>query len=429
MSKYNKYDYCVIILITLLAFGGLGGAFQPIRILTLLTCPLLLFKLTVNKINGRDKYLLFMLAAWLLYAVFSLSWTPAPDEGAKQIVYYLTHFLMLLQLVFWYNNANKPTHSVVLGWLFAAGVTLPIALYEIASGNHVFQTFIDSDAVFNTGFEIVPYRFASTTFGDLNSYSIFLCYAVFFMFSGLLLEFSRKLKFIFITAIFATGYALIVNSSRGALLVYITVAAMFFATFIASIRSKRRGYSGWIIILSVVIIISIAAIYSVSFLDLEAYRIFYRFTSRSVYYDDVRMEIYTDILKSLPDYYFFGSGAGSEIATLENIGAIVASSHNLFLEILLQYGILILFIFVIFITKIAFGLYKGNYYFAKFLGASFAFGLIPLSLVMSGYLLHPSFWIFLGSLYAISKRPNFKAPKQQYLPHENNSSNLRTLPQ
>ena len=99
MLKYNRYDYGVIILITLLAFGGLGGAFQPVRMFALLTSPLILFKLFSKKIDGQDKYLLFMLATWLMYAGFSFFWTPAPDDGAKQLAYYLLHFLMLLQLI------------------------------------------------------------------------------------------------------------------------------------------------------------------------------------------------------------------------------------------------------------------------------------------------------------------------------------------
>ena len=44
MKIYNKYDFGVVLLIALLAFGGLGGVFQPVRIFALMFAPFVFLK-------------------------------------------------------------------------------------------------------------------------------------------------------------------------------------------------------------------------------------------------------------------------------------------------------------------------------------------------------------------------------------------------
>ena len=417
MNKYNKYDYGVALLIALLTFGGIGGSFQPIRMIALISTPFVLLKIASLKIERRDGYLLMLFIIWYAYALASIMWTPAPEEGLKQLVYFLVHFSMFFQLVFLARKSNNVSQSIAVGWLLAAGVSLPIAIYEVATSNHLAISRFDSDAVINTSSGVLQLRYADTTFGDLNAYSIFLCYAAFFLFSGLLIDLSKKIKIMITVELLTIAYVLFVNSSRGAIISFSIITFFFFVFYVKRSNSKESRQKKWNIYFAFIAPL-LLILFIANFLDIDSYRILHRFSSGFDASEDSRLNIYGSAFRAMLDSYFVGTGVGSEIVVLENYYAAVPNSHNLLIEILLQYGFFICLGFLFFIGKIIKNLFLKKYYLYRFLSVSFAVAFVPIFVVISGYLLSPAFWVFIGSMYVLSTNNNFLKNPAIKLTHE-----------
>ena len=428
MKIYNKYDFGVVLLIALLAFGGLGGVFQPVRIFALMFAPFVFLRIASIKMERLDRYAMPFFLIWYAYAMMSMIWTPAPEEGLKQLAYFGVHFSMFFQLVFWARRSKNFSQSIAVGWLLAAGLTLPIALYEITTSNHLPMSRMDSDSVINTGSGVIPYIYADTTFGDLNAYSIFLCYAAFFLFAGLLMRFSKILKIAIALELLVIAYVLFVNSSRGAIASFLLIALSFFVLY-----AKREWTFNKIqnILKLIFLLVGLALLVfaMANILNVDGYRMLYRFSNGFDFSEDARAQIYSAAFNAIMDGYFVGAGIGSEAAVLEKYSAAVANSHNLIIEILIQYGILICVAFLILIGAIIKNLFSKNDLTYKFLSASFLLAFPPTFLVVSGYLLSPAMWIFFGSMYALCTNKEFLKYPIIKPKNEIRSPNLRPLAQ
>ena len=109
-------------------------------------------------------------------------------------------------------------------------------------------------------------------------------------------------------------------------------------------------------------------------------------------------------LKLLEDTYFFGTGSGSFDSEMFYSHFSIGAAHNLFLEVLISYG-LVVFIFFI-------GLFLRMFKFARenpFLNSRFivftsltAFPVV--SIINSTYVLSMSVWVLIASLYIIANK-------------------------
>lgn len=400
----NIYDIGLIVSICMLAFGNIGGALQPIRVMTFLTLPLTFSWLFQKSHNKRVQKILFFLLVWYIYIVISLNWTPDPSTGLKEIFYYFIHFFVFIQILAFADKAKAPKNSISTGWVTLLLITLPIALYEIITQNHLsMDTFGDSG--FSIDGEILPYRRASVTFGNLNAFVVVLICSTPFLLSKLY-KARGLIKFSLLVLLTCLIYVIFVNSSRGGIISTFAILAVFL--FFKLI--KLKGISPIKFFKTISLTVIIIYLFSKYFYLINNNNIFVKFLSifssgsSGLVEDGPRTQIYKVAYKVSLDNHLLGSGVGSEIMVLSTNGADVANSHNLFLELLVQFGIFVFLGFLYFLFRIFYSARNINIDHHKLVVYCSFFSFIPLVIINSTYLTMPLFWIYLASLFVYSDK-------------------------
>ncbi|WP_312247186.1 O-antigen ligase family protein [Stutzerimonas nitrititolerans] len=388
----NKFDFLIVFLISLLVFGDVGGALQPVRFFAIFIFPLFLLRFASINICARDKNILFFFYFWLFFSVLSLFWSINQAEGLRQIIYYLIHFILFFQLVVFSNKANNAKEAVISGWLYVLFLTLPIAIWEIVTNNHL-SIALDSS--------LFPYRHASVTFGNPNAYIVVVLFALPFLLSEMLRQNGVYFSVVLWVLLLASGLVLVVNSSRGgilALFIYLFIFALFGVS-----KSKVTGKNIFKFF-SFVFFFG----FLTCFLVLGSDDFFARFFDRlslgvsSFFSDPARLGIYISSIEILFETSFFGFGIGSEVDALKHRGVAAHNSHNLFLEIIIQFGVFVFAGFLIFLVKIFVPVFHLRDKRSKFVLMASFFAFLPVTVINSSYLLMPSFWLFLSSLLIVS---------------------------
>ena len=128
--KYNKYDILVVLLLSSLGFGGIGGAFQITRILAIILLPV--FLIQSYRRRCVCNYIYFILF-FIGYCMLSLLWTLNVQEGFIEIIYFVVHFVLFLEIIVFSFQAKNPLDSISKGWLVAVSMTLVVAMWEITN--------------------------------------------------------------------------------------------------------------------------------------------------------------------------------------------------------------------------------------------------------------------------------------------------------
>ena len=192
-KAYNYNDILVIILIASLAFGNMGGLFEVFRVLVVLFIPLF-YNLHKRCYPQIKPYLTFF-AILLSYSFFSILWAPVGNEFPRHALYVVVHLLLFLELIVFSRSAKNPITSITTGWTLAVALTLVVAVWEITTDEHLSMSKQESDMTMRLGYEIIYRQFASVTFYNYNTYVTYLCFAMPFLFCGLMSKsgFIRKL--------------------------------------------------------------------------------------------------------------------------------------------------------------------------------------------------------------------------------------------
>ena len=391
--KTNKFDNLLIVFIVLQAFGVIGGALQPIRIFVLISIPFVMMYFKRNdEIIREYRYESFLFVFWIFYGMITLLWSIMLDESIKELLYLILNFFSFFTVIYFAKNAIKPQESLIKGWILLFIITLPIALYEFWFDIHLPIAFQDAEMTMNYEYEVFNRSFASVTFGNLNGYNVILCYIIPFVFGYLFSEINKLKSFAIWILLLLIIYIIVMNGSRGAvlnLLLGFTVFVLYY------LKGKKS-----IIILTLIslFIIFISIFY---FNDL-LYLIFGRFEAQG-FSDEGRTELLSKSWDALLNTKMVGVGAGNFRATMESVYKLENTApHNLFLEVGIQYGLLI-FIFFIGMFKRLYSKQKANpKNSSKFITITCLVMLPLTSTIDSSYILSISIWLFLASLYIIA---------------------------
>lgn len=230
-TKRNQYDVGIILSIALLSFGGYGGSLQPIRVFSILFIPYVLSYLARPKYNKREFIFVLFFVSWFFYGALSLTWTLNRAEGLKHLFYIAIHASLFFQLIMWAKKSNQPLHSIMIGWVSILVLTLPIALYEITTFNHLSISRFDSDKMINLGGLVTNYRFASTTFSNSNTYVVILCFCLPFLMASYWQAKNLTSKYALAAIFLFSCFVLFVNASRGGVLCLILYLLVYFYCF------------------------------------------------------------------------------------------------------------------------------------------------------------------------------------------------------
>lgn len=385
----NKYDRCLVLLSGALCFGLIGGALQVVRVLAILFVPYLVTIIRREGL-GYARSIRKVLVLLYLFMLLSFIWSPDKQEALKELAYYIIHFFLFLECLVIARFARVPLKSISVGWLWAVVLCLIIALWEIATGNHL-SVAAEQGGLYNTGTEVLNHMTASVTFGNYNSFVTFLCYSFPWLFyisqeKGC----SIKIKAISMAAIILAALVVVINASRGGV---IAIVIMFATYFLMSKKSSLK-----FLIISTIFLGITYFLYQYG--DILMAVFLARASDGGLLSDEEgRGAIWAYSMRAFFDTWGIGSGIGGLNEALKKYanGGITVT-HNLFLEILVQYGIVVFFFVIKYLWKlfhVSIKL-KGN----RKTVLMMTFVSMPVyTIIDSTYLLNPMFWIHMATIY------------------------------
>ena len=388
---HNKYDIYILLLIVSTIFGNIGGALTAPRLLGILLVPKLF-----GIVNRENLKYLSSLRSWCVafyvFSLISMLWTPDKAEGFKELVYYFVHFLIFFEVIVFSRKALSPLQFITIGFALCVLLTSVVGFWELAADNHLAYSKMDEAKASNMGGEIVLRKFAAVTFYNLNGYVTYLCFGLPFLLYGFSLE-EKLLKRLSFIALVIAIVLILCNASRGGMFTIVICLAVF---FLMSPKNKSLIYSFLVLIGGLLYILYK---YGESILFILTMRL----TEGGATTDDSRFEIWGNALKVLVEYCGFGCGIGgmhTAMAKFANGG--ITITHNIFLEVLCQYGVIFCLAFVFFLFKqFKTGLTLLDK--KRRVLVSIALVSFPMTCIInSGYLLDPQLFIVLASIYVFA---------------------------
>ncbi len=388
MRDWNKYDKILFFLVLFLGFGNIGGALAPTRILAIVFLPQLIAKW---KTCGFIRPLFSFFVIFYAFCLVSIVWTPDPGQGIKELVYYPIHFIYFFEIIVFSKYANNPLKSLSWGWAMMIFICSFIAIWELTTDQHLSFANEEGGELSNLGDTIVHHFNAIVTFHNRNSYVTILCFSFPWIVYLTMFE-NKKLIHIFILifSIIMTIVVIMFNMSRGGLLAFIIMGAVYFL-----LSPKSVGKTIMYIFIGGVIGYILINYGSQVFAIMEA-----RASGGGLTHDDARSAIWIVCMHLLVNSFFIGIGVGGITAALHAASNnIIASPHSLFFEFLVQYGV----IFTIVILLFLFGLFKDTWKLSERNRRTVLLMSIitmPIyTIINSGYLLDTSLFALMGTIY------------------------------
>lgn len=201
--------------ILLLSLGGLGGSFQPSRLVLLafLALPLATLIARPTLASRADHAAVACLLFMATLGALSLTWTLDLVAGLARMAVVLTGMTAAVYVAAAPKTLLVARH-VRDAWGMALALTLPLAAYELATGNH-FAFALDDRAV---GGEFGDLPFASTFFGNFNDYCTFISLALPMAIGSLESARHRAARGVWTLTVALSVVVLAVNLSRLALI-------------------------------------------------------------------------------------------------------------------------------------------------------------------------------------------------------------------
>ena len=126
-----------------------------------------------------------------------------------------------------------------------------------------------------------------------------------------------------------------------------------------------------------------------------------RMEAGSDFKDNTRIGLWIDALDLFFNSWGFGVGVGSLAESMRMIGHII--THNVLVEILIQFGLVITIIIICFFFKIFLRFYHCPTRSVKLVGYCAIIAFPFYAIIDSSYMLKPQIWVFIASLYVYSK--------------------------
>lgn len=403
IRKLNRCDWGIIIII---AAGACGGLFSPLTIQRLISIILITFVLKEfsNKSFLIPSFIKTFFIIWFVFSIISLIWTPDRTNGIKFLLYNLCSYIDFIAIIFFSFKATNAIRSILIGWLLLIIITAPIAIWEIVSNSHLPISVQDSSAIIlNSLGERTSRIFASVTYGNLNTYVLVLVYCIPYVLMSI--GFFKKDKIYPWIALAFIIFVILINASRGGILCL--SAALIYTNF-SFVRHKiiSRPFA-----ICSFILLFILIFFNSDFLFNQ---IAGRMLESKLTADESRIEVYERGLEILKSSLGLGCGIGGLQVSLEALGGIarISAMHNMFLEFLVQYGIIPFVFFILFIFGIIKQLIFSAVHIKNFIGWIFILLVVPMSIINSGYLTDAMLWIYFSSIYVIGRFP--LSPKSRH---------------
>ena len=389
LKRINVYDVLIVMLLLLMAAGGLGRGFQPARVLTICVFPVAIFAAFKSKKDLETyAYEGLFFFVWVAWAVLSLRVARDLTESVKQCIYLIVHITFFFELILFATLAKRPVESILAGWIGMIVLTIPVALFEFITDIHLPISVQESGEVMNFGYTQMERRFASVTFGNLNAYNQVICFCLPLVLYSILYAREQWKRLFSIAVWVMLAYIILRNASRGAML------CLFISGLLFAYYYSRSGRHRIMLFLAVCVAILVGIFVLASQFEFLAERL----TAQGGQ-DSGRWENIVVGLQALLDSYMFGIGVGNYPIVLgKEYGIAIPAPHNLLLEVVVNYGVIIFVGFsLLFIHAFHMAKRGGRETMRFFMLLILCFG--TSFFIDSGHLAKVPTWAFLASLF------------------------------
>ncbi len=398
------YDLILFALMALLAFGLIGNGAQPVRLFIIALSPFVVADVfnRPHKSLYYYRYECFFLAFWFLWALAFFFKADDEIESFKNVIYLAIHILGFFEVLWAANKAKYPQQAIKYGWLAFMVSTIPVAIYEFLTDFHLGMSFQDSGNTMYVNGVHIERPFASVTFGNLNSYNTVLCWALPSLFMCNLYPRGKWEQLLGMVVMGFTSLIIIANASRGAMLCLVIMLGTYVYAYY---KFGRNRY-----LLITVLVLAIGAL--VYFLG-ELFILIVEKVSMVGLGDDGRAENLVMGFQAFLDSYGLGIGIGNYGPIMEAVYHVeVPAPHNLFLEVLVCFGLFVALGFLGMVFRIVrIGLRQGEPFNRNMLMFCMA-AMLFAGIIDSNYLMKATTWMFLASVYVyVDSRYNRVIPK------------------
>lgn len=389
-SSFNKFDLIIIITIISVVFAGpMFGSFTPIRIIGF--CSWIYYFLFV-KVDYRIRKLTLFFHFIIFYSTISVLWNQDIHRYIIDFLVLITNIGVFLLIYYAHCKARSPIESIILGWVIFTLINLIVSFWEINSGIHLYAGNYQTDNMTYDIDGVLQSRvYAAVTYGNFNSLSVVLCLCFYMLLLGISIYDEIKNKMFFLILILGIIYVEFINTSRGCLL------SLFFS--IVPIYKILKSSNN--IKLLVCIISPFIAYMYIEYSDFFTFLVESKLSERSANFsDDPRFRIILDGISIALNQFCIGGGPGCQVSEFTNYGNYITYSHNLWLQTLIEYGLVILIILFYSITKFALKSFFSNNKIIHIIGCLLIFSWPILTIVDESYMksIH---WLFFSSILSI----------------------------
>ena len=391
--KQGSYFYDLVLfgLIASLIFGLIGNGAQPVRLLIIALSPLMLTDAFMRPHQSiyYYRYECFFLLFWWLWAVSFFYKAVDEAESLKHVVYLLVHTLGFLEILWAANRAPHPQQAIKYGWLVFILLSIPVALYEFLTDFHLPISYQDTGSTLYMNGIHVSRPFASVTFGNLNSYNTMLCWGLPSLFMCNLYPRNSLEKMVGFVLMLMVTLIIVANASRGAILCMMLMMGTYGYAYYRMGRNR-------ILLITILILVLGAFVYYLGEMFLL---ILERFSDQGME-DTGRLDNIVQGLKATLDSYGLGIGIGNYEPIMNDIYRVdPPAPHNLFLEVLVLFGVPIALGFVgLFLHVGCICLRRGTPFNRNMLLFSVA-ALLFAGIIDSNYIMKATTWMFIATLY------------------------------
>ena len=303
-----------------------------------------------SQIKGYLAFLCF----WLGYAVLSLAWAISKEAALKNIIF----LFMGVSVVFfstYYFREKKDLQILYNLWLAVFGILILIGFWEHLTGYHLPVSGFFGET--RTRFMFMP----TGIFRNSNDYATFLALSIPFGIG--IIRYGRKkyLRLYGLCGVLGAFYLIIASGSR-ANIIAVLFELFFILLFLLNFKRKIKAIIAMgvcIILLFIFLPGSVQGFFSQITGELNSVVSQTELMTGSV---GVRMNLVRNGLLFLYSTIGFGVGAGNSEYYMANFAqyntAGILNPHNWWLEILINYGILIFIGYVMFYIGIIRNLWK-----------------------------------------------------------------------
>lgn len=392
----NRCDYIIILTIVSIIFvGEVFKSFHPIKIIGFVAS--FYFFFTFNKWKNfflrKNIKLTFFFFFWLAFSIISILWVRDLKNyviSALTLYCYIFVFLLIFSLS---QLARNPIKSIVLGWIIFLVLNLICAFGEVFTGEHFSSGSFQADEIEKDISGVVMNKvYAAVTYGNYNSFSVLLCLTLLFLLLYIYLKTNIFSRLFGVLLLFCICIILIINTSRGSF-----VSLFFFMIPLSYAIRKMKGIKYLFIASLFIIGVYLWIGYADDIIFLVEKKMDARSGGTS---SDPRWILWNAGLDIASQWMFLGSGTGSMMYEYNQKHVFILYAHNLWLQMLLEYGFVTTFFFIGFYLRLVWKSLFSSDNLLKIIGLYLLFAWPVLTIIDEEYLKSFHF-VFFASVYSI----------------------------